>query len=135
MKNDIELLIEAYESIYKESDSNDINIQNVLSWKDAENILKEKGYGIVKTYVHPVWQKARHFADPGERTFKHIYFANSEGKEVGYYTPDLKTLIIFNTPRNVNPLIMKNAEHPETSWINPDSVKRANQQANKWKWK
>lgn len=38
------------------------------------------------------------YAGPGV----HVYFENSDGDEVAYYTPALKNLFVFDVPRKVH---------------------------------
>lgn len=75
--------------------------RDVSCWSDCVDLLRDEGIEVERvaeqTLMRRDWT-----GEVRESSGVHVYFENSDGDEVAYYTPSLETLFVFDVPRKVH---------------------------------
>lgn len=66
---------------------------DVPAWGNAMDFLDGLGIKVARAAEYPMGNTGLGV---------HVYFENSDGDEVAYYTPALKNLFVFDVPRKVH---------------------------------
>jgi hypothetical protein len=84
--------------------------QGVQCLGDAKNLMREHEVLFNSTFqfVYPK-RNSFHMVMPEDRGI-HIYFMDENNNDLGYYTPIMQTLCIFDKPRMVHPQLLKKGE-------------------------
>ena len=86
----------------------DTLFQGVQCLGDAKNLMHEHNAVFASTFqfTYPERNSYHMLKDKGI----HIYFMDCYGRDIGYYTPIMETLCIFQTARNVDPNLLTKGE-------------------------
>jgi len=86
---------------YKQSIGNDgdTRFENVPSYGNSLEILKEMNYEVVDCRVQPIMERDYFTKELKSKGYIHVHFFNPKGTEIAYWTAFVNILTIFKTPR------------------------------------
>jgi len=84
----------------------------VFTKGEAQEILKQMGVEVASEGVLPIYKKDWYTGLQKSNGYIHLYFFNSDGKEVAYYTPTMQTMRVHTTPRIWHQEIKDKLENP-----------------------
>jgi len=96
---------------------NDSYVSGVYSWKEALEVLKEKGIEVVSACSQPIYDNKTNWATgitTREKIYEvnaPIYFFNNEKKEIASWSPINNAVVILKEPRIWWEGYLKDIEH------------------------
>jgi hypothetical protein len=84
--------------------------QGIQCLGDAKTLMREDEALFTKTFQFVYPPRADHYMVMPIDKGIHIYFMDDNNNDLGYYTPDMQTVCIFERPRPVHPQLLEKGE-------------------------